>query len=1840
MEALDRGLSGKLDQIYDHVLESILALDPIAKRVAQHVISWLLFAKRTLQPEALLSVLRSDPDIQPSETESVNLVDICHNLVMLDNDTKALSFCHPSARDFMHQQDMFSAAAAHQLLATACLRQCTAGPGSSPFVQEPVPVQDLYHYAAVYWPEHVRHSPQLDPVTAEAISFLFTENTTEVSAAFIVWQEWIRETIAALPLYHPMKRTFEVTLNPSYSPIHTACVFGLPSVLSHFLTGHPPPLASLAEPNSDEDGHTPLYLAAAGGHTEVVDLLLSSSPDILPASFLNTCGSFGTPLNVAAFRGHVEVVQTLLRHLDLSSASPPSEAVKTGLASAYTHACHGGRERVARLLTEENRRLGLGLWETEAEYDRVVEEAVVAGFRDLVEWLMGPEVKGTAPSGAAENATRERGLLLAGIKKGQVAVVRALLRMGKKWAEALPSEAMALAALAGHAEMVSFLHDEVGGVDLEIEGPFGPPLRGASLMGYDRVVRLLLSWGANPRACGRLGDALQAAAQNGHTRVMRLLMDKGADCNQPGRPRGTCLQAAAYYGHQDAVVLLLDQGADMYQSGKSKDALHAALEGGHEKIALLFLAKGYCVPPTDYARWQAKYSMDIPIKQVRLRRPWEKEREYRARSQNAGTVPARGLTDSAQSESDDGDTVSRDSDFDFFDDGVNELELSAAIGDIPNVRQRLLRPEYIRDYVATAFRAANVTGQVEVLRILLPETLALSSHRRDQVYVLNKALLVAARSNQPRCFQFLCERLADEGAGDPSRFATAVRAAASFADPEPTLTLLASHVTRLSPTLLDGLASAIRTAASAKHSAVVDVLWNWLFDKTIPSRGGPSSTPEETTAEAPLQDRCGSAAGELDDHGPGGPMSASLSGLLTAALETENTDAVESLLVIMARQGLEVQSIMPAFASACRHGSSVTEPLLRRRSGRLALARQSLLRGAYTAAICGQDSVLCTLLDELLERGISLSDTEPVDAAMIGAARHGHADTVRSLLNTPRFCSSMVKMKTAVTHAAIAATMAGHIEVVRLCLHAGADVHSLVSQEHDLVHLDKDGRLAVELNAEDLEVLELRFGKDVGLLPGYDKKGPAAHYERSLTGLPPGAVQSTHELLRRSHRRAGNGLHMALRGFLQLRDAAPATWHLPSTERTRQRALVSLMLENGCNPRQPDASGQLPIEMAAEWADEDAVQKLLDEGVFAQNSSGNKNDRSPRACLRLACQNQSATAFRVVLQFLRAGGTLPSTDDGQVTTEVLGTLERSFALVETQDKRRRILERTFRFGDTRRLMDNGMRALLEIIFTQLPHQKADGQAFGTLLVVAATAGDQASVELLLRHGALAVVDGRYGCFGATALESASKFGHADVISTLLDWGARIESERAEGWTLRLAVEGGHIEAVGLLVERTAAFQRWGPFGWPYTLDFQVDAVESNKLEMLRYLVAVDGEAELLALVTACKRGKPDFAACLLPAVSKTTPNPLETEGGPLYVSCLEGYVDIARQLIEHGANVNRGVPSGTPLMAAASRGHVNVVRLLLDNGADPNQQPQNHTTAFKIPPLTPVSFRGNPVRRQRQRQQRKQEPFTALSVACREGFQAIAELLLSRGAAIAATPDQVNGASPAPNAIVSTCEGDWSLAKPAILELLLETASTRGYLYAAVKHGLVQAALAHNQEAFDLIMEYLPPTFWSLIGASVCGSLPSIIHHLNQGINPNTPSRIGSFPLHAAAYNLHPAAVSHLLTHGGADVNQLNNYNTTPLLCALVGFHYLLKDEHASHEYQADMGIVQFEAIIRCLLDHGARVDLGEFHLGRAHLVRALDVAVLIGHKEVERLLQERRTADSEPDCSEQSVLT
>ncbi|KAL0929926.1 ankyrin repeat protein [Colletotrichum truncatum] len=103
-------------------------------------------------------------------------------------------------------------------------------------------------------------------------------------------------------------------------------------------------------------------------------------------------------------------------------------------------------------------------------------------------------------------------------------------------------------------------------------------------MGHTPVVRSLIGWGEDVNFRGTKGSPLQAAAMKGQKAVFHLLLDEGAHVNQKSQSWGRALQAAARGEHTESVQLLLARGADIRLDGKYTDALHAAIEGGHESF--------------------------------------------------------------------------------------------------------------------------------------------------------------------------------------------------------------------------------------------------------------------------------------------------------------------------------------------------------------------------------------------------------------------------------------------------------------------------------------------------------------------------------------------------------------------------------------------------------------------------------------------------------------------------------------------------------------------------------------------------------------------------------------------------------------------------------------------------------------------------------------------------------------------------------------------------------------------------------------------------------------------------------------------------------------------------------------------------------------------------------------------------------------------------------------------------------------------------------------------------------------------------------------------------------
>jgi uncharacterized protein len=239
----------------------------------------------------------------------------------------------------------------------------------------------------------------------------------------------------------------------------------------------------------------------------------------------------------------------------------------------------------------------------------------------------------------------------------------------------------------------------------------------------------------------------------------------------------------------------------------------------------------------------------------------------------------------------------------------------------------------------------------------------------------------------------------------------------------------------------------------------------------------------------------------------------------------------------------------------------------------------------------------------------------------------------------------------------------------------------------------------------------------------------------------------------------------------------------------------------------------------------------------------------------------------------------------------------------------------------------------------------------TALSQASQNGSAAVIEKLLRAGA--DVNGTFLSTGETALMEASRTGNVEVIKTLLDHGANVNAKESLRGTTALmwAAAEGHADAIRVLIERGAA----------------ADA-QSKQDKAIAYGTAGPGakipedlqSGGLTPLIFAVREGSFESVKALVDAKAENPRAPWaanvnHTSGdgsSPLLVAVLNGRYDIARYLIEKGANVNLANQKGwTPLYLAVKHrtnetGTVPIppnadqaldfIKLILDLGAQVN----------------------------------------------------------------------------------------------------------------------------------------------------------------------------------------------------------------------------------------------------------------------------------------------------------------
>ena len=373
-----------------------------------------------------------------------------------------------------------------------------------------------------------------------------------------------QDLIDAVLRYAPSKAIAEGMETPRpFAPLHWMAITDDAATIEKLLLRG-------ADPNArDDDGRTPLMVAAAFNSRAVADVLLGHDADPLARDRVDG----NSALDFAAMAGNADIMKILLS----AGAPVDGRATRNGETPLHYAAFYGRRQAIAILV------------ESGAEVD-VADHSGVRPLQYARARLQGLAVELLLRLGARVDGLHDA------VNAGDVARVRQLIAEGADVnAHDLSGTPLHRAAATGQVFVASLLLD--AGADIEAEGePVRVhPLHVAAVVNQAEMAGLLVGRGADIEARDAQDRTpLLVAAAYGNKEVAETLLLKDADALAGDVYRDTPIHYAAMSGHIELVDLLLDRGVNInMRSGRSGEAplTYAACQGQVEMVRFL-IARG------------------------------------------------------------------------------------------------------------------------------------------------------------------------------------------------------------------------------------------------------------------------------------------------------------------------------------------------------------------------------------------------------------------------------------------------------------------------------------------------------------------------------------------------------------------------------------------------------------------------------------------------------------------------------------------------------------------------------------------------------------------------------------------------------------------------------------------------------------------------------------------------------------------------------------------------------------------------------------------------------------------------------------------------------------------------------------------------------------------------------------------------------------------------------------------------------------------------------------------------------------------------------------------------
>jgi ankyrin repeat protein len=313
--------------------------------------------------------------------------------------------------------------------------------------------------------------------------------------------------------------------------IHAAAEAGDVARVTEILTSRPELVSA-----KNEEGLTPVHLAARRGHAEVVELLLDRG-----AGLEETDNRGFTALVYAASSGNLDLVRFLVTHGAAVDVVIPMPRIRTA----------DGRTNTATTVNEAR-----GITTADVAFQHEVHRGQTEMTRYLVS--QGAVLDPHAPM------MRGIGKLDFAVSSGNVDMARLLIELGAdaNAQTAYPLSPLFNASYKGDNEIAQLLLD--AGADINAPSYEGmPPIVGAVARGHTDIVALLLDRGAEldfvDERTGR--NLLHVAILSGNLDVVDQLISRGVPVDVTDSDGRTPLYYGARYGHRSVYDRLLEGGA-------------------------------------------------------------------------------------------------------------------------------------------------------------------------------------------------------------------------------------------------------------------------------------------------------------------------------------------------------------------------------------------------------------------------------------------------------------------------------------------------------------------------------------------------------------------------------------------------------------------------------------------------------------------------------------------------------------------------------------------------------------------------------------------------------------------------------------------------------------------------------------------------------------------------------------------------------------------------------------------------------------------------------------------------------------------------------------------------------------------------------------------------------------------------------------------------------------------------------------------------------------------------------------------------------------------------------